>query len=336
MSQKIKLTTENKQEALDFAIKFYDESTSEPTKELRYCHIEVFNEFLKLFNEADASFIVEEGLRLHANEGDENGSYIERTFEKKKSKQQLYDTNVRTKPSDIIPKLEIPSMFLNNTSKLTTSGTATSTANVIDVGIDNNGNKLFLGDTCKFKFKGKEYEGTIVYDSESFSYAFEMVKGTFSLILMSKADCSSITKIAGNSAINNTTPSTTTSTNSSTVEEEEANLRIPSKPTNHLKAKTNILKNKIPKCSPNCIHDFTNLLLDLINLQDEELISTMIGKLEYLGYEASEETVSTEILKTKDENKIFEYICSAFINFSEHDKVSISNLIILCENIKQA
>ena len=67
------------------------------------------------------------------------------------------------------------------------------------VGNDKNGYELAFGDICKFKLEvdleEREYEGMIVYDEESFAYAFEMKDDNFPIVLMSKACLNSIEKI---------------------------------------------------------------------------------------------------------------------------------------------
>ena len=70
-----------------------------------------------------------------------------------------------------------------------------------NIGNDKNGKALNIGDICKFELKigteQKEYEGIVVYDEETFSYAFEMKDDNFPTILMQKACISSIDKITG-------------------------------------------------------------------------------------------------------------------------------------------
>lgn len=64
-----------------------------------------------------------------------------------------------------------------------------------NIGIDGNGNKLQLGDICIFKLKNEKYEGMIVYDEESYAFAFEMKNDSFPMLLMYKADFESIERI---------------------------------------------------------------------------------------------------------------------------------------------
>ena len=63
------------------------------------------------------------------------------------------------------------------------------------LGHDNKHQELSIGDICKFKIEDREYEGMVVYDEESFAYAFEMKDDKFPIVLMSIADLGSIEKI---------------------------------------------------------------------------------------------------------------------------------------------
>lgn len=63
------------------------------------------------------------------------------------------------------------------------------------IGIDIHGNKLQVGDICTFKFKNEKYEGIIMYDEESYAFAFEMKNDSFPRLLMYKADFESIERI---------------------------------------------------------------------------------------------------------------------------------------------
>lgn len=63
------------------------------------------------------------------------------------------------------------------------------------IGRDKDNKKLQIGDICNFKLDNKDYEGMIIYDEESFAFAFEMKDDSFPEILMSKIDYSSISKI---------------------------------------------------------------------------------------------------------------------------------------------
>lgn len=63
------------------------------------------------------------------------------------------------------------------------------------IGRDKNGNKLQIGDICIFKLKNELYEGMIVYDEESYAFAFEMKNDSFPILLMYKADFESIERI---------------------------------------------------------------------------------------------------------------------------------------------
>ena len=67
------------------------------------------------------------------------------------------------------------------------------------IGNDKNGMELEIGDICKFELKigteQKEYEGMIIYDEDTFSYAFEMKDDNFPIILMQKAYLFTINKI---------------------------------------------------------------------------------------------------------------------------------------------
>lgn len=64
-----------------------------------------------------------------------------------------------------------------------------------NIGIDRKGNELQIGDICTFKLKNEKYEGMIVYDEESYAFAFEMKNDSFPMLLMYKADFESIEKI---------------------------------------------------------------------------------------------------------------------------------------------
>lgn len=61
------------------------------------------------------------------------------------------------------------------------------------VGYDSKGNKLNVWDICKFKINKNKYEGIIVYDEDTYSYAFEMKDDNFPIILMK--NCNDIEKI---------------------------------------------------------------------------------------------------------------------------------------------
>lgn len=64
-----------------------------------------------------------------------------------------------------------------------------------NIGFDKNGNALQMGDICSFKLKKEKHEGMIVYDEESYAFAFEMKDNNFPMLLMCKADFGSIEKI---------------------------------------------------------------------------------------------------------------------------------------------
>lgn len=63
------------------------------------------------------------------------------------------------------------------------------------IGFDKNNEKLQMGDICIFTIGRGRYEGIIIYDEESFSFAFEMEDETFPMILMSAVERGSIEKI---------------------------------------------------------------------------------------------------------------------------------------------
>lgn len=63
------------------------------------------------------------------------------------------------------------------------------------VGIDKDGTDLSVGDICKFKIKGKEYIGMIMYEEQEFSHVFDMLNDKFPCIFMNKVDEFSISKI---------------------------------------------------------------------------------------------------------------------------------------------
>ena len=67
------------------------------------------------------------------------------------------------------------------------------------IGYDKKGKLLNIGDICKFEvevnFRKKECEGIIIYDEETFSYAFEMKDDNFPIVLMNKVYMNSIKKI---------------------------------------------------------------------------------------------------------------------------------------------
>ena len=63
------------------------------------------------------------------------------------------------------------------------------------IGKDKDNKKLQVGDICNFKIDNKDYEGIIIYDEESYAFAFEMQSDCFPMVLMSKADFGSISKI---------------------------------------------------------------------------------------------------------------------------------------------
>jgi hypothetical protein len=70
------------------------------------------------------------------------------------------------------------------------------------VGLDKNGQKLDIGDICKFVLIEDpdhvdrfEREGMIDYDEDSFSFAFEMLDPQFPIVLMQYAKAGTIEKI---------------------------------------------------------------------------------------------------------------------------------------------
>lgn len=65
------------------------------------------------------------------------------------------------------------------------------------IGYDGAGNKLAINDICTFKLQNESYEheGMIVYDEDTFSFCFEMNDSTFPIVMMDKADRTSIKKI---------------------------------------------------------------------------------------------------------------------------------------------
>lgn len=65
----------------------------------------------------------------------------------------------------------------------------------MNIGCDNKGSKLILGDICKFTIKKKEYEGMITYSEDYFAYSFDMLDDRFPCVNMYKADLDSIEKI---------------------------------------------------------------------------------------------------------------------------------------------
>lgn len=58
------------------------------------------------------------------------------------------------------------------------------------IGADSKGQNLDIADICSFKIEiegeAKELEGMVVYDEESFAYAFEMQDDNFPIVLMNK------------------------------------------------------------------------------------------------------------------------------------------------------
>ena len=63
------------------------------------------------------------------------------------------------------------------------------------LGNDKHGNKLQLGDICKFTIDKKEYEGMITYSADWFAYSFDMKDDRFPCVNMYKADLGSIERI---------------------------------------------------------------------------------------------------------------------------------------------
>lgn len=72
----------------------------------------------------------------------------------------------------------------------------------IIIGTDKYGHKLQLGDICLFKVKlqgskndADEMKGMIVYDEDSYSFAFETLEDNAPLLLMNCAELGSIEKL---------------------------------------------------------------------------------------------------------------------------------------------
>lgn len=65
----------------------------------------------------------------------------------------------------------------------------------MNIGYDNKGTKLTLGDICKFTIDKKEYVGMITYSEDYFAYSFDMLDDRFPCVNMYKCDIGSIEKI---------------------------------------------------------------------------------------------------------------------------------------------
>lgn len=81
----------------------------------------------------------------------------------------------------------------------------------IVIGCDMHGHKLHCGDICNFKVKLQrskneenieELNGMIIYDEDTFSYAFETLDNYIPLLLMSCAEIGSIEKMFEANSIN--------------------------------------------------------------------------------------------------------------------------------------
>lgn len=63
------------------------------------------------------------------------------------------------------------------------------------IGYDNKGQKLDLGDICKFTINKQEKIGMITYSDTDFAYCLDMLDDSFPSIYMHKTDVGSIEKI---------------------------------------------------------------------------------------------------------------------------------------------
>lgn len=63
------------------------------------------------------------------------------------------------------------------------------------VGCDKWGYPLICGDICKYKINKKEYRGMIIYDEDSYAFAFEQLDNQFPIIMMDKIDYGTIEKL---------------------------------------------------------------------------------------------------------------------------------------------
>lgn len=79
----------------------------------------------------------------------------------------------------------------------------------IIIGKDRNGHNLQIGDICFFKVKlsankndVKEMKGMIVYDEDTYSFAFETLDDTAPILLMNCAELGSIEKLFESNADN--------------------------------------------------------------------------------------------------------------------------------------
>ena len=72
------------------------------------------------------------------------------------------------------------------------------------IGIDAQGKELKCGDICSYKYDNVERKGMIIYDEETYSFAFEQLDDKFPLILMSLVEFDTIKKNKNiNQIINN-------------------------------------------------------------------------------------------------------------------------------------
>lgn len=72
--------------------------------------------------------------------------------------------------------------------------------NNIIIGLDKKGSKLMCGDICTYKYRRPTGEtissrGIIIYDEDSYSFAFEQLDDNFPIILMYHVERDSINKV---------------------------------------------------------------------------------------------------------------------------------------------
>lgn len=68
------------------------------------------------------------------------------------------------------------------------------------IGVDNFGHKLQCGDICGFKIKNRndeiiELKGMIVYDDDSYAFAFETLDDSTPILCMCCVECGTIEKL---------------------------------------------------------------------------------------------------------------------------------------------
>jgi|GEM_PF-5770661 len=71
------------------------------------------------------------------------------------------------------------------------------------IGTDAQGKELRCGDICSYKYTNIESQGMIVYDEETYSFAFEQLDNKFPMILMSLVELDSIKRLKNINQITN-------------------------------------------------------------------------------------------------------------------------------------